>query len=84
MMKVTETIERQCCDEMKDMKPYLGPKPRHIKKRVIKFCVHCGSVWQLLRREDAHGGSHWRKMRVEEIGGVGVEEGREQCQSSTK
>lgn len=41
-MKVTETIERNCC-EMRDLKPYLG------FAKNLRFCIHCGKLHQYIK-----------------------------------
>lgn len=38
-MKITETIERECC-QPQDLKPYLGKAD----SKGVKFCVHCGQA----------------------------------------
>ncbi len=65
-MKITETIERECCDERKgDLQPYMGAA-EFDGKRAFFFCIHCGQVWVEDRRMDAAGGSetYLRKIRV--------------------
>lgn len=43
-MKITETIERECC-QRQDLKPYRGVMHESLKRHCPKFCVHCGQVW---------------------------------------
>lgn len=54
-MKVTETITRQCCDPVKDLKPLFGDK-----KTGDVFCVHCGKRWFQDTYTDGAGGRDWR------------------------
>lgn len=42
-MKITETIERECCNREKDMKTYNGTGAPGIGVRW--FCIHCGQLW---------------------------------------
>jgi hypothetical protein len=58
-MKITETIERNCC-EQKDLKPYLGNKALK-----LLYCVHCGQLWEWNRRMDAAGSMEDCLERVE-------------------
>lgn len=52
-IKITETIERQCCDSSKDLNEYKG-RQEH-KDREYKFCVHCGQIFMWSRRIDSSG-----------------------------
>ncbi len=66
-MKITETIERECCDERKgDLKQYRGdPKSTtSLARDKMLFCVHCGQIWIEDRRMDAAGSSetYFRKV----------------------
>lgn len=47
-MKITETIERDCC-QFADLKPYKGQVEKGSKERSRKFCVHCGQQWEWTR-----------------------------------
>lgn len=53
-MKIKETIERECCNQTKDLKSYKG-----ITKRVEKilFCIHCGQLWEWKSCMDVAGGT---------------------------
>jgi hypothetical protein len=52
-VKIKETIERECCDERKDLKPLPGcPKAPRLQ---FLFCVHCGRWWEELTRTDGAG-----------------------------
>ena len=55
-MKITETIERDCC-EFKDLKPYKGYvlSEENGKPRKLMFCQYCGQLWQYVRKMDAAG-----------------------------
>lgn len=47
-MKITETIERQCCDFQKDLKAYKGIPSKGLKNFMVYsplFCIHCGQIW---------------------------------------
>lgn len=41
-MKITETVERQCCDPRKDLETIRG----HPRGRIFLFCKHCGRHWE--------------------------------------
>lgn len=47
-MKITETIERECCAPG-DLKQYQGLMkcPGHRPK--FRFCTYCGQLWMLVR-----------------------------------
>ena len=52
-MKITETIERECCHPQHDLRDYKGV---NVDKNTIrnlkgKFCVYCGQVWILTKDE---------------------------------
>jgi len=55
-MKIKETIERECCQQGKDLKPYQGLK---FSDTIVKisFCIHCGQLWFLTSQMDAAGGT---------------------------
>lgn len=62
-MKITETIERECCDHRKDLIVYKGLlSGRYIDKP--RFCKHCGQVWQFVRYTDAAGRMDERWVKV--------------------
>jgi hypothetical protein len=60
MMKITETIERECCDFRHDIKPYKGVVKSNAK---YKFCVHCGQIFESVRECDPAGSmeTSWEK-----------------------
>ena len=64
-MKITETIERECCHP-DDLVKYQGVSgiPAVLKP---KFCKHCGQLWILERFTDAAGDSdsEYRRHRPE-------------------
>lgn len=74
-MKITETIERECCDErLGDLRPYRGSAVRKVDKSVVpemdsrgifKFCVHCGQIYRKTRQTDAAGGSEDVLVKVD-------------------
>jgi len=43
-VKITETIERDCCLS-KDLKPYNGKMNPSVKKYHPYFCIYCGQIW---------------------------------------
>lgn len=53
-MKVTETIERDCCQHQ-DLKPYKGTIGDSLKTNHPSFCQHCGQIWIRVRKMDAAG-----------------------------
>ena len=62
-MKITETIERECCVPGKDLVEYKGLlSGKHINKP--QFCKHCGQVWQIERYTDAAGRMDERWVKV--------------------
>ena len=44
-MKITETIERDCCQEQ-DLKPYHGDKTKSFLVPT-HYCIHCGQLWTI-------------------------------------
>jgi hypothetical protein len=53
-MKITETIERECCKWPDDLKDYFGKRPEGFpsaggSKGKIWFCKHCGQLWHMDR-----------------------------------
>ena len=47
IMKITETIERSCCQK-KDLLKYNGIlrlEHANINRLLFKFCIHCGQIW---------------------------------------
>jgi len=55
-MKITETIERECCDTRKDLKRM--PTPRGVKNEYY-FCLHCGMQYVKMRIYDSAGDRVW-------------------------
>ena len=53
-MKITETIERECC-QPRDLKPYLGKVSFNRDQWRPQFCVHCGQIHVCTREMDASG-----------------------------
>lgn len=47
-MKITETIERECC-QPNDLAQYQGNPIMSHSKHPFKFCKHCGQVWAWVR-----------------------------------
>ncbi len=47
-IKVTETIERDCC-QVGDLRIYYGRKVEDIPGHMIRFCGHCGQMWAMHR-----------------------------------
>lgn len=47
-MKITETIDRECCSWPNDLKPVKGMKVPGADKSW--FCVHCGRLWHSIRK----------------------------------
>ena len=43
-MKITEKIERECCQQQ-DMKRYYGHMFGGVKRFRLQFCTHCGQIW---------------------------------------
>jgi hypothetical protein len=63
-MKITETIQRECCDLRKDLKPIQGT-PRIGNDHKYLFCIHCGRHHVGNSERDAAGGVDWVYRRVE-------------------
>jgi hypothetical protein len=53
-MKIKETIERDCCERGKDLRPVEGSSKTGAEWNVL-FCVHCGKRWHLEAFIDAAG-----------------------------
>ena len=68
-MKITETIERECCQQ-KDMRPYRGKLSPLLKVNKPLFCVHCGQVWIHVSQMDPAGGTETVLEALEIIGGT--------------
>lgn len=58
-MKITETIERECCDPSKDLKIYKDGSDRRLRK-----CIHCGQIWEY-KRELGEMDYGWQRVRLE-------------------
>ena len=65
-MKIKETIERECCT-YDDLKPYRGVvtsiKPELLKNYNLRFCKHCGQIWQSDSESDGAGGRQGCKTK---------------------
>ena len=50
-MKITETVERECCSWRTDLKIYRGRPILGYTEKVnrLRFCVHCGQLWHWIR-----------------------------------
>lgn len=59
-MIIKETIERQCCDERKDLQRLIGSPVG----QAYYFCRHCGRWWESQRYMDAAGSSDSRLVPV--------------------
>jgi hypothetical protein len=54
-MKITETIERDCCHQ-KDLLPYKGVRSDILNYgKNLQFCRHCGQIWFWERKMDEAG-----------------------------
>ena len=69
-MKITETIERDCCTPT-DLRCYSGPvlpgfTAEYAKKVRLSFCTYCGSLWFFIRRpgEMDYG---WERIAVDDL-----------------
>jgi len=58
-VKITETIDRWCC-EPKDLKKYKGEGP----KTVELFCQYCGQQFGSERYMDAAGSSDTKLVKI--------------------
>lgn len=56
-IKITETMERDCCERV-DLKEYKGRDNRIHEK--LYFCKHCGQYWYYEKYTDAAGSSDTR------------------------
>lgn len=66
-MKISETIERECC-QTRDLRKYQGLVDTIVKTFKPEFCIHCGQIW-IHDREMGPGGSYepnFRKIIVDE------------------
>jgi DNA-directed RNA polymerase subunit M/transcription elongation factor TFIIS len=50
-MKISETVERECCHCQHDLKTYRGKPIGDLGESFgkIRFCVHCGQLWRWYR-----------------------------------
>jgi hypothetical protein len=64
-MIIKETIERECCDVRKDLKPIFN-SPKIGRFPEVMFCIHCGSYFRYYTFTDAAGASDWdyRKLAI--------------------
>ena len=67
MVMVTETIERECCDENKDLVPYKGKPINEIMPS--RFCKHCGQLFKVVHYTDEAGSKDYR---YEKLSGVAL------------
>jgi hypothetical protein len=44
-VKITETVDRECCHPTRDLKLYQGLRFKDAGNRKYHFCVHCGQFW---------------------------------------
>lgn len=68
-MKITETIERECCAP-KDLKPYKGKLfveslSAGMTSKRLSFCVHCGQIWVEARQMGPAGDTEYHLEKVE-------------------
>ena len=62
-MKITETIERNCCDRVKDLVRMNNDKGQKVD---YCFCKHCGRHFTLKSQLDASGSSReyfWEPLK---------------------
>jgi hypothetical protein len=63
-MKITETIERECCRWPGDLEAYNGKKVKQFPESGpasrIYFCKHCGQLWHSIRRPGEMDGGRER------------------------
>jgi hypothetical protein len=64
IMKITEKIERECC-ERADLKRYNGMLKRAERKNLYWFCGHCGQIYESVRVSDSAGGTETELKKVE-------------------
>lgn len=63
-MKITETIERECCAPGKDLVEYKGLRTDSAKKNPFMRCKHCGQIWEWVKFSDAAGNMDERLEKV--------------------
>jgi hypothetical protein len=49
-MKITETIERDCCHPNKDLIPIKFRKVVYPSGPQDRYCIHCGRRWEYVRK----------------------------------
>lgn len=62
-MKITETIERECCVRDKDFLIYQGTYDtiEQGTKARVEFCCHCGQIWIEDALQEKGTARAWRK-----------------------
>lgn len=66
-MKITETIERECCQEI-DLKIVTASMFSPLIPSCYnntRFCIHCGQIWVDERYTDESGNHDVRSKRIE-------------------
>ena len=63
-MIITETIERECCVQGKDLIEYKGVVKEGSKNKYL-VCKHCGQIWYWERYADAAGSMDERLEKLE-------------------
>ena len=73
-MKIKETIERECCDPDKDLRPVgegvstIAEQSRNFDYRLeVFFCIHCGQWW--VRPYSNVTPSHYKYTKLPMLGG---------------
>ena len=62
-IKVTETVTRDCCNLMQDLKAFHGDPPIDEPNGKFRFCKHCGQLWAYGRTPgDMDYG--WDKLKI--------------------
>jgi len=74
-MKITERIERDCCDLRMDLKPYKGIVGDQDRSE-YRFCVHCGQIWVAGRYTDAAGSRSTKWDKIFPLAGATSGKGR--------
>jgi hypothetical protein len=62
-MIIQELIERECCDEVKDLEPPAHRRGLRWWERVY-VCKHCGQKWKWESYMDGAGGRSKRLVKV--------------------
>lgn len=55
MLKIKETITRDCCQRV-DLKKYRGHRKDDSRLLNLQFCIHCGQLWYESSLMDVAGG----------------------------